>query len=375
MSPAPPQQGAQDNHMAPIWLVLGVFVVVLAIWYFLKVEIYEAFAFIKIMEIDVISLFTPALDGVKQSMLAIDPKTVAFIDMERYASQIGIYIAVPSAILLVIGAVVLYRRSIGLRFKHVYHMKKLLKFENKLWPQSTPILDQDLVKTDIEKGVWAMAQTPMQFAKKHQLLREQDIPFDEMRLARESGVTVSLIKSKSVQIFIKQMGPLWRGVDALNIHTKAIFAILAARIGDDSDAAQKMIYHIAASAKGRRLDFSGVNAMLKKYQNQKSIQTVIGHHAYESTVMASLLELARHTGVVASADFLWVKMLDRRLWFTLNMVGRQTPSIEVAAPFAHWIIEKELQKKVRTPMLDEAVKGLDRAISEVIYVPDEKEEK
>ncbi len=34
------------------------------------------------------------------------------------------------------------------------------------WPQITPVLDLDLIKTDIDKGPWAMAMTPMQFCKR-----------------------------------------------------------------------------------------------------------------------------------------------------------------------------------------------------------------
>lgn len=374
MPPAPPQQGQQDNHMAPIWIILGLFVLIYLIWYFLKVQIYEGFAFIKVAEIDLISLFTNNLVIVKQNIIMMNPETVTFDQMMSYANDVGRYLAPPCAVILIVCAVVLYRKSIGLRFKRIYTMKTLINHENKNWPQSTPILDLDLVNTDIEEGPWAMAQTPMQFAKKHQLLKIQELPPDETMLSRERGLSVTLIKSKSVELFVKQTGSLWRGVDALNIHTKAIFAICAARINDDADAAEKLIRQISASANNKKLDFSGVQALTNKYKDHKAIQRLISHHAYVFTVMPSVLELARTTGVLASADFLWLKLIDRRLWFMLNSVGRQTPVVEVAGPFSHWLVEKALETKVRTPMIDKAVTALEEAIAAVIYTPDEEKE-
>ena len=35
-----------------------------------------------------------------------------------------------------------------------------------------------------------------------------------------------------------------------------------------------------------------------------------------------------------------------KLWYTLNTVGRQTPFLEVAGIFAHWIAEREAGRRV-----------------------------
>ena len=87
--------------------------------------------------------------------------------------------------------------------------------------------------------------------------------------------------------------------------------------------------------------------------------------------MASMLELARTDGVLASAEFLWLKPLDRNLWYMLNCVGRQTPFPEISGPFAHWIVEKRLRRPLKVPMVAEAVDALDVALSDIIYNPEE----
>ena len=87
--------------------------------------------------------------------------------------------------------------------------------------------------------------------------------------------------------------------------------------------------------------------------------------------MAAMLEFARQDGVYATADFLWLKPLDRRLWYTLNTVGRATSFAEVAGIHAHFKTEKLFGRKIATPNVDSAVLALEVALDEVIYKADE----
>ena len=56
----------------------------------------------------------------------------------------------------------------------------------------------------------------------------------------------------------------------------------------------------------------------------------------------------------------------------LNSVGRRTAFPEVAGPFGHWVVEKRLRRPLQTAMVEEAINGLEEAISEVIYKPDDE---
>src|SRR3990167_5406800 len=92
---------------------------------------------------------------------------------------------------------------------------------------------------------------------------------------------------------------------------------------------------------------------------------------YFLTVMASLIEAARDDGVVPCSEFLWLKPTDRRLWYMLNCVGRQTPFSEVGGPFAHWKAEHSLGRPSLVPMIDEAIRALEIAIKQVKLLPKE----
>jgi intracellular multiplication protein IcmP len=218
-----------------------------------------------------------------------------------------------------------------------------------------------------------MALTPMLFCKKYKLL-------DEVRPARREGMSrkewdkieVVLKRGEANKIFAMQLGPLWAGTDKLPAYARALFAVFAARINSDSKAAAELLAQLSASSLSGTLNYKGVDALLKKHENTKLVQKIIQSHAYASTVMASMLQGARDDGVQASADFLWLKPRDRRLWYTLNTVGRQTPFIEIAGIFAHWIAEKEAGRKLLVPMIEEATNAVVLALKDVIYQPDEK---
>ena len=54
-------------------------------------------------------------------------------------------------------------------------------------------------------------------------------------------------------------------------------------------------------------------------------------------------------------------------------MGRQTPFVEAAGPFAHWQAEKQLGRAIRSPMIEEAIAGLELAVSEVKFHPGDEE--
>jgi intracellular multiplication protein IcmP len=369
MSPAQ-QQPPADNHMGPMWLALGVFVVAIIVWLVFKKQLVSGFFYIKYAELSFVGLFTHKVDPLKQWISHANPKTVTFQQLLAVASRVGFYLKIPVAIVMLILGYVLFNRGVSGRFKTMYTMKTLLKHEIKNWPQSRAVMNVQVDKQDIDEGPWALAMTPMFFAKKHKLLKIQQKALGEGVLRKHSALTATLIKAKANQLFVKQLGPLWAGPDHLPMHIKALYAVFIARINGDTDAPGKLVLQIAASAEGGKLDFSGVKALLNKHKQAKIIQQICDQHAYTLTVLASLLDSARLTGVLPCSDFLWLKPIDRRLWFMLNGVGRQTPTTEVAGAVAHWKLELALSRPFRTPMIDGATKALELAIQEQVYVPE-----
>lgn len=384
MPAAAPQGGGGqgDNSYDMLWIIAGIGVVGAIIWYMFKVQIVHGYLSFKIFELDLLSMIGRWVnhpyyfESLRQSLVFTrnTAATVGYMDLLQKGASVGVWVRIPLAVLLIALGFIVYVSNTTRVFRRTYKMTDFVKMESKNWPQITPVKNLDLIKTDIDTGPWAMALTPMLFCKKYNLLQE-------VRPARQEGmsrkewdkVEVILKRGDANKIFALQLGPLWGGTERLPPHARALFAVFAARINSDSKAALKLLEQLSASSLDRTLDFKGVDQLLKKHEKTKLVQNVVRGHAYAATVMASMLLAARDDGVQASADFLWLKPLDRRLWYMLNTVGRQTPFIEVAGIYAHWIAEKEAGRRLLVPMVEEATNAVVIALKEVIYRPDEKE--
>lgn len=364
-------QGQDEGSMGILWIIAACLVFGYLIWYLFKVQIIHGYFQLKLWEIDFISIFTQRLQDVRLFILNSDAAKVTFDEVLAVGNAVGSYLRIPIVIICLGLALTIYFANSTRLYKRTYSMGDLAELEKVNWPQITPVLGLELNKQDINKGPWAMAMTPMQFCKRHKLLEEYKVqPKEGMTRKEMNRIEVALKRGHANKLFSIQLGTLWQGIDKLPIHARALFAVFAARYHSDGAAATKLLNQLSATS-ASKLDFTGVDELLKKYQDHKAIQRLIHSHAYVLTVMASMLELAREDGVQASADFLWLKPIDRKLWYMLNTVGRQTPFVEVAGPYAHWIAEKQMGRRLLVPMVEQATNALEIALKEMIYQPDE----
>lgn len=368
--------GQPDNSAGILWGIAAIFALCGGVWFAFKTYIVSFFLYIKLYELYGITHVSsnPYFDRLEAAIQAalVVPQNVTFHDLILVGNGVGAWLRIPLAAFLLLLAVIVYFGNAVRVFRNTYQMKDLAKLEKENWPQIAPVMNVDLVKTDLDQGPWAMAMTPMQFCKRHKILIEMPVRRTEGMSRKDwDRIEVTLKRGDANKLFAMQLGPLWAGTARLPVHARALFAAFSARIHADGPASEKLLRQLSASAQGK-LDISSVNELLRKYENTKEVQKIVQKHAYVSTVMASMLEGAREDGVQASADFLWLKPLDRKLWYTLNTVGRQTPFVEVAGIFAHWISEKEAARKILVPMVEEATKALELSLKEIIYKPDEK---
>lgn len=371
MPPAAPGAGEQkDPGTGLVWIIFGSIFLIFVIWMSAHTFIVSTLFRFKLFEISLIRFFTDELGQAATLLEHANPAKVTFNQMMSAMSVVGSYFRFPGFFILLVLGVLLYSRSSVSYFKNVYSMKTLLDKDVDIWPQSKPTISVDLIAEDIDTGVWAMSMSPMRFAKRYRLLREKKSELEEGQLSREKQIKVSVIRNRANRLFAMQLGRPWRGVDALPPHYKALYAAFAAKGARDSEASRKLLEALSESWSNGRVNYSLAKPLLEKYRNNSFVAEVSGRHAYELTVMASLLRLARTDGVLSSADFLWLKVVDRSLWFMLNSVGRQTAFVESAGPFAHWLAENELGRRIKTPMVEVASRALDEAIQMIKYNPD-----
>jgi len=388
------QDQGKDNTYFILWVIFLIVLISGAIWFVASYQLKIAFIYIKLAELyviqflvsflptniippewfDVQNLIAQATDdlGIVQQLT---PENINIDVVEYVSNRVGFYIYYPlSAIMLGLG-LYYYATHVHSRLKQRYNMKSLLESQKGIWPAIKVISNVDLLTEDLDAGPWAMGQTPMQFAKQNKLLsvgyaEKIGTGFSKMAQAEYKAI---LNRAKAERAFAAQLGRAWRGVEAMPPYRRAIFAAFAGRGGRDTKGSQNLVSQLASSAATGKLDCTGADEMWKKHYKLKAIQDICNTHAYEFTVFISMILFAREDGVLPSSHFLWLKPMDRRLFYVINNVGRQTPLAEVGGVFAHWYTETALKRALSVPYVIDAVNALDLALSEIIYVPDEAE--
>jgi len=380
MAAQQPDQGTSKGDYHILWIIVLIVFIGLVLWLMFSEQIMNGFLFIRYWELEAIYWVTQlwggdlAVTSALERVSGLNAANLTLEDAEGISEIVGEYLRYLIVPLLLFFGINLYTRHLKTRFKRKHSMHTLASSEQDNWPQIQPVLSLDLVKEDIDSGPWAMAMTPIQFCKRYKLVNIEVI-FNENSITQDPQFKVSLIPERAEKVFGAQLGRIYQGVEHMPPHRRALFAVFIARGCRDTDTARSLLTQLSNSAAKGKLDLTGVDALWKKHIKNIEVEKFCQRHAYEMTLMISALLFGRQDGVQATADFLWLKPMDRRLWYTLNNTGRQTPTAEAAGVFAHWLIEKALQRPLSIPMVNEATRALQLALTEMLYIPDEDEKK
>lgn len=375
----PGQQNQTDQTANFFWLLVIICLAGLAIWFFSKQYVVIPFFWLRSHEIDVLrylaTWWTPVaqtfhlpvpdvahLNVLQNYIDKSNPTKVTWREFTLINVAIGDWTRYPVIVILLILATFMFFQYGTALFHNLYTMKTLRIIDQPEWPQITPVLSLDLIKEDISTGPWAMAKLPIEFCREHDLLLLKTV----------NKKQVWTLKQKTAfRAFVVQLGSLWVSVDALPIHLQALVVIFMARVTGQRPLAKKLLCQIALSTVTGKLDFTGVAEHLDTFRGHKFIKWLEKRHAYVTTFMATLLEISRSDGVLASADFLWLKPVDRRMWYVLNNVGRRAATVEIAGVFSHWKAEKKVGRALKTPMIKNAVDALDESLQNILYIAEE----
>ena len=255
------------NDQANNFLILVCFVIFMVglLWFLDKSIIVRAIFLFRLIEIKALLFVLPvinkaayflhlsqidfsSLNDSENFILGSVPSEVVFFHLMHLGGVVGSFLRYISIFIISFMVVFLLVLRKGNKFSSVYSMDKLRAKEKKNWPQITPIHSLNLVKEDINKGPWAMAASPLNFCKKHKLIRRPT----------EEGVTSwELIKLPAYRLFSLQLGSLWRGPRSLPVYMQALFVIFSLCTDDKRDKVDQLIRQIAESSRSGKLNFSG----------------------------------------------------------------------------------------------------------------------
>jgi intracellular multiplication protein IcmP len=176
----------------------------------------------------------------------------------------------------------------------------------------------------------------------------------------------------AARAFTRQLGPAWRGTMHMAPYKQVLLAAFCLKSVRKRSDADEMLGRLSKSwtfEGGLKLDASLISKARKVLRDRDisgKILTKCNQHAYENTVMVRALATAREEGgVLAPAQFVWLRAFDRMLWYPLNNLGRQSHHMEALGAICHYKAEKMAQRPIPRPKMEDAVK----AISEYIASP------
>lgn len=378
-----PQAQSESPLMTIILVILIACGVLYGIWTMGHTSIAAAIRGLRAAEMAVIGIFDPSYWEIRRYVLGMDAAAIRWDDLVAMSRAVGGYIRWPAAILLGAAGLWAMTSSPPTKWRRAMGLEELIQVQSNMWPVITPITKVNPVKKTRKPGgpvprkldAWAEALAP-----------EEWIAFNQVKV--ENG---QMNPDEAKAAFVKQLGPRWQGFEAADVHVQcliAAFALKAARLREDSRAflgdvaiwmAPQNTGLVAALARAldkshwgrwlacrldhqirtRRVTEKELAELLADEDLMAPVRTVASLHGFESTALIGLLAWARERGgVLGSGEFLWLKYVERRLWYPLNGLGGQAFLTEASGAMAHYMAEIAEGNAINRPRVDAAVESL-----------------
>lgn len=347
------------------------------VWYHMQVEIQNAIRWVRYSEMWLTSFF---LDKDYAVMWRGQPVNhEAMTEMARtipaenidsdFLSALGTVAMTPlvwvvSLISILMGLWALFYGP-GSEHRRSFDINSLIKKQANIFPIIAPFIDFNPNKmAPRAPGAPVPADMPI-FAEA--LSPEEWVVFNEIPV-----VGKKLDEEAVTKAFQKQLGPRWRGSKNLAPYKQvllAAFCLKAARKRADADTMLGRLAHCWSEKGGLKVSrdrslLREARAVLGNAAISASVLKKCNEHAWETTAMMRGLVTAREEGgVLAPAQFVWLRAHDRDLWYPLNNLGRQSLHAEALGSMAHYKAEKLAQRPIPRPKVQDAVKSVSEYIA------------
>lgn len=376
---------AEDNNTlaegAKGWAILAavMFCVFLLFWYYWGTEIKHVFRLFRWGELWLLLQFAEifpfildpnysvsygdqpvSLRQIVDQGLSID-KTALSPDMVNLFSALAmkplkwVFVAI-----LAVAAYWSYSSGPGTQFRRRMGLTELIKAQSNVFPVISPFIAfNPSTMPPRPPGAPVPAELPI-FAEAlgpEEWLAYNQIPIPDGKIDEEALYIA----------FARQLGPRWKGPNKLPPDKQIFLAaccLRAARKRRESDDLMGRIAQCWSHDKGLRLSLDktlvkDARAVLRNKEVSGKLLAKINQHAFRTTALVRALDVARSEGgVMAPAQFVWMRAHDRALWYPLNNLGRQTFHMEALGALSHYKIEKRTQRPVAKPKVDDAVRSL-----------------
>jgi intracellular multiplication protein IcmP len=360
-------------HNAMGWALLSCvgFALALLFWHFQSQNVRDIIRWIRLGEMWVSSLFYGndhmiSVDGVEIATLGQIREQISQLDKSQLTPKVMDLIAVAAisplryiytGILFLMGLWALFKGPKS-SYRRKLDLNTLIKRQAGNFPALNPFVTFNPNNQPARApGTPVPAELPA-FAEAlgpEEWIAYNDIPVPSGKV--DEGV--------AARAFSKQLGPLWRGTMYMAPYKQVLMAAFCLKSVRKRTEADAMLGQLAQSwtfERGMRIKGSLLREARKILRNRDisgKLLSKCNQHAFETTVILRALNTAREEGgVLAPAQFVWLRGYDRDLWYPLNNLGRQSYHMEAIGAMCHYKAEKMAQRPIPRPKVENAVKSI-----------------
>ena len=321
-------------------------------------------------EIGLLSHFTNRFALADREMAGSDPASVTLRDLYGILHSVGLYVRLPAVGFMGLLAVLCGVWAAPSRFRRNFDHEGLLREHVKHFPAAHAFLRRRLALSRLPDGM----PRPADYA----LTAEEWI--DRFAAGRDRGFD----EARALEALTHQLGPRWWGPEAAAPVVRLLFVAFALHMVERRDEAIALLGEVSASL-GASADNARTgpdayltlpaeavrraDALLEDRARFSEAGRAAGRHAYTTPALMTVLNTARlRAGVLAPAQFAWLKLVDRPLWYALQSLGFESDGIgrylhpnarvEAAGARDHWTSERAAGQPVTWPSIDRAMQAL-----------------
>jgi intracellular multiplication protein IcmP len=370
------------------WALMLVILLVLVwiFWHFFQVEIRDMVRWIRYAEMWIVSWFLPTdytftynetkrpffdyFYGFESSYRGKTELVLGVADYYKselgyaHLAQFGAMAMQPlrTPIVILLGAAAFWcmLKGPGTQFRRTLGLEGLIRVQSKIFPTTVPFVEfNPSTQPPRPPGSPVPAELPL-FAEA--LGPEEWLAYNNVHVPDGQ-----IDKEDASRAFIKQLGAPWRGAKSLDPYKQillAAFCLKAARKRIEAEDLLGRLTRCWSFKHGLKLSKdSGLISDARKVLRNQALSgktlSQVNRHAYETTALLRALQFAREEGgVLASSQFLWLRAHDRKLWYPLNNMGRQSFHMEALGAMSHFKAEKLTRRPIPVPKVDHAVQTI-----------------
>lgn len=307
-----------------------------------------------------------------------------------------------------------------------YAMYNYARTQMEIWPfikPVAPIMEKIVKNDDLDSGPNAAPKIPLMWMIENNLMNEVKPKKERDLFTVSQRVKFTLDRPRAYQALVKNLGRPWVGVEDLNFNERCLFSVLVphiyGRVKESRLNNREILNHYGMAMiekDKRKIEKSlealttRVNNVVEKYaesfrtpyfelesfddpydpiissfqtldtekdmfiKGDRLIRDTLLTHRYVKTVFFSLMEKSWTYGVLSSAELLWLKSLDRDLFYVASQQGRNSSFVEVAGCWSHYLSESSLGFKMLSPQVFNAIRALDYDLYDTHnnYIPHEE---